>query len=376
MRFREIKMLMEAEARIQHAEDIIFWEGSKGAMRVLASLKSLEQKGHKDVTIKWDGSPAVIFGRNENGDFVFTDKSGFGAKGYNGKPTSAEDVRQMFLNRSGGSRRNDPKQIAFSNAMADLYNQFELIVPENHRGYFKGDLLYSKTPKLEKGNYVFTPNIVTYAVDAESDLGRRISKSNAGVVIHRKVDFEGNEEPLDDVDIFTGDSVLVVPPISVEQPAKKVSPAVNKLEQIVKANAGKIDSLLDASQLRTLKMTDFPKVLYSYINSKVDTGLSRLGADFSQWLQSKPGISDSKKDRMLQYIMDHKEGWSALWKTVSAIMQIKDKIIDQFDASAGHVKQSISGQTGGEGYVLAHPDGDIKLVPRSTFTAANRAVER
>ena len=26
MRFREIKMLMEA-ARIQHAEDIIFWEG-------------------------------------------------------------------------------------------------------------------------------------------------------------------------------------------------------------------------------------------------------------------------------------------------------------------------------------------------------------
>ncbi len=74
MRFREIKILMEA-ARIQHAEDIIFWEGSKGAMRVVNSLKSLEKDGHKDVTIKWDGKPAVIFGRMPDGKFVFTDKS-------------------------------------------------------------------------------------------------------------------------------------------------------------------------------------------------------------------------------------------------------------------------------------------------------------
>jgi len=50
MRFRDIKMLMEG-ARIQHAEDIIFWEGSKGALRVVNSLKSLEQSGHKEVTI-------------------------------------------------------------------------------------------------------------------------------------------------------------------------------------------------------------------------------------------------------------------------------------------------------------------------------------
>jgi hypothetical protein len=31
---------------------------------------------------------------------------------------------------------------------------------------------------------------------------------------------------------------------------------------------------------------------------------------------------------------------------------------------------------GGEGYVLAHPEGDIKLVPRKTFSKYNRAVER
>ena len=34
MRFHEFKLteskLFEAEARIQHAEDVVFWEGSKG----------------------------------------------------------------------------------------------------------------------------------------------------------------------------------------------------------------------------------------------------------------------------------------------------------------------------------------------------------
>ena len=102
--------LNEAEARIQHLEDVIFWEGSKGAMRALQALRSMDKEGHKDVTIKWDGSPAVIFGRNENGEFTLTDKSGFQAKGYDGRPTSAEDLQAMFINRKK-SKGKDAHQI-------------------------------------------------------------------------------------------------------------------------------------------------------------------------------------------------------------------------------------------------------------------------
>jgi hypothetical protein len=54
----------------------------------------------------------------------------------------------------------------------------------------------------------------------------------------------------------------------------------------------------------------------------------------------------------------------------------KDQVIADIDAQGGTVQQNIGGQAGGEGYVLAHPEGDIKLVPRSTFSAANRAVQR
>ena len=85
MRFYEFKQIDKSiiteGARIDHAEDIIFDDGSKGAIRAIESLKKLEQGGHENVTIKWDGSPAIVFGRNENGEFILTDKSGFVKKG-------------------------------------------------------------------------------------------------------------------------------------------------------------------------------------------------------------------------------------------------------------------------------------------------------
>ena len=85
MKFTEINNILREGARIDHAEDIIFWEGSAGAKRVIDSIIGLAKGNTQSLTIKWDGSPAVIFGRDDKGDFVFTDKSGFVAIGYDGK---------------------------------------------------------------------------------------------------------------------------------------------------------------------------------------------------------------------------------------------------------------------------------------------------
>ena len=374
MRFFDIQILMEAEARIQHAEDIMFYEGSKGAMRVIQALIGLEKQGHKETTVKWDGKPAVIFGRNTNGDFVLTDKSGFSAKGYDGKPTSADELENMLGQRSGGEARNKPGFQEYSGKMRDLFNQLSLSVPPSHRGYFKGDLLYFETPPLKDGKFIFTPNIVTYAVDAESDLGKRVQLSNAGLVLHREMDEEGNETALKNGDALTGSHVLFVPPISVEKPATKISPILNKLQNIVKQNSASIDLLLDEQQLTKLKLKNLPALFYAYVNSKVDTGLDGIGSDFIPWLESTDRVSDVKKTRIKQYILDHKEGYSALWKVFNVIMAVKNSIISQFDDHGGVVQQRMNtiDEPGGEGYVLADPDGDIKLVPRATFSKANR----
>lgn len=369
--------LLKEDARIQHAEDLIFWEGSAGAMRALEALKSLEGDNHRQVTIKWDGSPAIIFGRDESGEFILTDKSGFTAQGYDGRSKSPEDLEQMFLNRSGGKNREKPDYVAFAGRMKEIFPYYERAVPQDYRGFFKGDLLYFNTPEKRNGNFVFKPNIVEYAVDMNSELGKRIARSKTGVVIHRQIDPDGGEHPLQDADIFQDGEVLVVPPISVERPADVDNQQIAQLEQTIRKNAAGIDELLNTETLKAAQMSDFSKILYTYTNSKVDTGLDNLGADFAQWLEQRPQISDKKKAKVLDYVKQHIKAFNALWNTVNSIMRVKDNIIRQFDSHDQTVKQSIPGHgEGGEGYVLAHPEGDIKLVPREYFTRANRAVER
>ena len=126
-----------------------------------------------------------------------------------------------------------------------------------------------------------------------------------------------------------------------------------------------------------MKLSDFSQLLYNYTNSKVDTGMANMGQDFLQWLQTKQQVSDVKKKRISEYIQTHRIGFNALWDLHTKIMQVKDDVIGQFDAHDSDVKQSIDGHgEGGEGYVLAHPEGDMKLVPREYFSKANRAVER
>ena len=321
-------------------------------------------------------SPAIIFGRDDDGEFILTDKSGWSAKGYDGKSKSGEALEDMLLSRSGGKNRDNPNYQAFAAKMKTIFDEYEKAVPQDFRGYFKGDLLYFTTPPVKNGNYVFKPNVVEYAVDVDSDLGKRIGASQTGVVIHRQMDLEGSESEVKDGDIFQGSEVLVVPPVSVEEPAEVTDSQTDELEQVIKQNARGLDELLNQDTLTQNKMKDFPNILYTYTNSKVDTGMEDLGKDFMSWLERQPRISERKKQNVKEYISQHKNAFSALWRVVSAIMTVKNRIIDQFDSQKKSVQQSMAGEKGGEGYVLAHPEGDIKLVPRQTFSRINRAVER
>ena len=366
-----------SESRIQHIEDLIFFQGSSGAMRAVAALRSMSGDDHKAVTLKWDGSPAMVFGRDQNGEFIFTDKSGFVAVKTDGKAKSAEQLQDIMLNRSGGINREDPARVAFAKQLSSLFPIYEKAVPTDYRGFFKGDLLFQSTPPVVKKNYVFKPQIVDYAVDVESDLGKRIGASKSGIVIHREEDANGKEGPFTSIEMFNSQQdVLVVPSVTTEQPVEVDTSAIDQLEQIIKKNAAGVDELLNDNTLTTQKMKALPELLYAYMNSKVDTGLTKLGADFPTWIENRKQVSDKMKVKVLEYIGQHKVAFVALWNVVTAVMTTKDDIIGKFDSQGGQVKQSINGQPGGEGYVLANPEGDMKLVPRATFSAANRGAVR
>ena len=382
MRFFEfyqskIVPLME-DARIQHAEDIVFWEGSEGTIRAIEALKNLEKGGHTDVTIKWDGSPAIIFGRNENGQFVLTDKSGFTAKGYDGRSTSPKDLEKMLLNRklSKGEEPTDSFR-QFAGNMRDIFDEYEKATPKDHIGYFKGDLLYYNTPLLSQGTFSFKPNVVTYHVDARSPLGVQIAKSKSAVVIHNEIDLDGKDKKLsiDPSNFFIGTEVLVVPPVTVQEAPDVDDTEIKNLQSIVAKNRFALDNLLNKQSLAELKLSDFPKILYAYLNSKVDTGLESLGKDFLQWLTGSK-VSGPKKVKIAEYIGNHQQAFDSLWQIVTGIQTVKDDIISQLENQKAPVTATINDTKGGEGFVLAHPDGAIKLVNRSGFTAANRSIER
>ena len=376
MRFFELKHIVkEMEARIQHAEDVVFWEGSAGAKRALKALSDMANAGGKNVTIKWDGSPAVVFGRNPKGKFIFTDKSGFVAKGYDGKSQSGDDLEQMLLGRGKGGEKSDSYK-AFAGNMKDVYDEYAKAVPKKHRGYFKGDLLYFNKPTLVDGAYTFKPNLVQYKVQADSDIGKRIGRSKTGIVIHRVVDDAGAEGQLQNADIFEGNEVLVLPPVTTQEPPQIDNAGIKNLTGIINKNGAAIDKVLDENTLRNMKVSDFPNILYTYTNSCVDRNcLTNLGNDFIQWLDNSK-VSRIKQGKIIEYIKTNIQGVKALWQTVSGIMQVKDDIVRQLDQQPADVKATIGDKPGGEGYVLSHPGGDMKLVNRGNFSAANRAIKR
>lgn len=360
--------LKEAKGReINHAEDLILWDGSAGATKAIMTLRKLENSP-QSATIKWDGSPAVIFGRNEAGEFVLTDKSGFGAKGYDGKVTSAEDLEKMFLSR--GKEEPDDKRRQFAGAMKAVWPTFEASTPANFRGYVHGDLLYYTTPEIKDNKYVFTPNTTTYQVDKDSDVGKRIGQSNTGVVLHAMIDLDGNKGNVNANDFSSG-ALLVMPPAVVTQAPAIDIPELQKLEQFVASNGKAVDAMLNIPE--ELKLKNFSDLLYAYINSSVKSGtLDTLGNDFFDWLPTSK-ISGGQQQRVADWIKQNINGFNAMFTIVRNIISIKNKIIAELDAQPAEIEAYTGGQRGGEGYVV---DKDVKLVNRAGFTAANFARDR
>ena len=80
-------MLSEAKARIDHPEDLVFEEGSSGAQRALDAMKHAAVDPTVN-SVKWDGTPAIIFGRDENGFIMAMKHKIFDVQGVQFHPES------------------------------------------------------------------------------------------------------------------------------------------------------------------------------------------------------------------------------------------------------------------------------------------------
>jgi hypothetical protein len=346
---------------IEHLEDLVFRRGTQGIQDALEIVQHATENP-RTTTAKWDGKPAVIWGRKPaTGEFVLTDGSGFEAKGYDGLATSPEMMAQIQRTRSG----NRDELI---NLYAQLFPVLEASLPANFRGYVKGDLLYMSTPPEIAGNYVFRPNTVEYKIPARSNLGQRIANSDIGIAVHSMYSDVGDaRQPL------SGVKFNEVPGLMLERPATPralaAEPAkVKQLKQLIRTDGAAISTLFNPAELRAHKITDLAKLCVDYINTKVGAPLNpaTLLPEFGEWLQSK--VTPSKFRNIVEYLESPTSNTPALAAAFTAFLLLHDLKMDI-------LKQADLEHPGQEGWVMATPAGYAKAVNRfdpNAFAAQNR----
>jgi hypothetical protein len=366
-----VQMISEAEAAgiggrakgIEHLEDLVFREGVAGIQKALDIVKHAAEQP-STTTAKWDGKPAVIFGRKPaTGEFVLTDGSGFEAKGYDGLATSPQMMADIQSNRSGD--RTELIEI-----YAKLFPVLEAALPPNFRGYVKGDLLYMQQPPVVAGNYVFKPNTIEYRIPVKSSMGQRIGNSNIGIAIHSMYGDVGEpRQPL------SGVRFNEVPGLLLERPATPKALAVEseiekQLKHIVRTQGANMKTLFNPTELRAMQITDLFKLAVDFVNTKVGAPLepaNQLVVEFGKWLQGR--VTPRKFNNIVEYLNSPSTNTAALGAAFYAF-ELLHKL--KMDLKA----QADVANPGGEGWVMATPAGYSKLVSRfdpSAFAAQNRA---
>ena len=347
-------------ARIEHLEDLVFEKGSRGVEEALQIIQAAAEDTGKTTTVKWDGSPAIIFGRKPDGQFVLTDKSGFTAKGYDGLATSPEMMARIQQNR-GGDRS---ELIAI---YAKLFPLLKDATPSNMKGYAKGDLLYSEQPPEVAGAFVFQPNTIEYKIPASSSLGQRIAESDVAVAMHTKI-INDQEMPIGNMKFNPVPGLLLIEPavkdIKNIELNKKI---IDQIKQINSKHGRDINQLFNPADLRAMQISDLPALCKRYINSRITGDFQNLLPDFGAWLQKN--VTPRKFKNIVEYVQSPRsntDGISAAFSAFLLLHDLKMDVLTQLDRQ----------QPGQEGWVVATDSGRAKLVNRFGFSAANLAKNR
>jgi len=346
---------------IEHLEDLIFRKGSRGATEALTILDQAAASPGTTTSVKWDGIPAVYFGRKpETGEFVLTDGAGFEAKGYDGLATSPQMMAQIQSTRSGN-------RSGLIQTYATLWPMLEAALPTNFRGYVQGDLLYMNTPPLEAGNYVFKPNTVQYRIPAKSALGQRIGNSTVGVAMHTMYSDAGEpKQPLRRVRFNDVPGLLLIEPIFGKQIEPNTA-LIKQIKSLIRDKGAAIDTLFNPAELRAQQLTDLAKLCVDYINYRIKQpsgNFDNLLTGFGEWLQTK--VTPRKFANVVEYLRSptsNTEGMAAAFTLFLLLHDLKLDVLRQLDLK----------DPGHEGWVMATPAGYGKAVNRFDFTARNAA---
>ena len=161
-----------------HIEDLVLDGGVKGARQAILALRSLRDmlsgntKAPVDVTVKWDGAPALFAGEDPRDGQFFVAKKGI----FNADPKVYKSHADIDADTSGDLSKK--LKLAFDNLKG-------LGIKEVIQGDFMFDQSDLKKEKINgEPHIVFHPNTIAYAVPTSSQIAKEIQKAKVGIVWH------------------------------------------------------------------------------------------------------------------------------------------------------------------------------------------------
>ena len=381
---------------LEHIEDIILTDGHAGGEAVIGYFTDIYNmlKGTGSsalqVSVKWDGAPAVVCGTNpDNGRFFVGTKSVFAQSAKINY--TKEDIAENHGTGELGSK---------------LLKCLAHLPKLNIQGVVQGDMMFTdndlETKEINGGRFItFRPNEIVYAVPVDSDLGQQIAAAKVGIIFHTT--YVG--DTLADMNAEAGADVAAftkTPDVWFDNATYKnvsgsatftagesaeFAKGIQTLQTLLSRVPQNLSAMLAANK-------DFVPMFQMFINSEIKQG--RIPTDATAFLkgfqefylarmtQQMGGLKSQKAIQLRQQKMEEMPKFlNTVRKPLQAMLAfykqtqaLKAEALQKMNQAmqVGTFAQTENGLevTDPEGFVAVGTDGGaVKLVDRLTFSRRN-----
>lgn len=365
---------------IHHAEDRPILHGAKGFEHTVNAMNQahehIKSGGHSShLTMKYDGSPSLVFGHHpETGKFFVASKSAF-----NKNPKINYTAADIQKNHGHAPGLMDKLHAAL--------HHLPKVAPKT--GVYQGDVMFSHEDKKEsKKGVSFTPNTITYT--AKGDEGEKIKNAKFGIIVHTQ--YHGDNIASMKADPHPDHHNFGQHPDVWHKSAEHDTRHVHYSEEDQKKYQEHIDAAKEINKKHGKEMYAATEPhrgeaghLSTYINHTVKTdevpsakGLQKHITDKYKKAAAKlktPAAQGRRETEALQHvnhIANNKEHYENLLKMHHHLQQAKNVLVHTLNQHEGGLEHHIdSKRTDPEGFVVNHSGEPTKLVNRAEFAKAN-----
>lgn len=189
------------KAHLTHPEDVIFMKGPESGVSEVVSRMNQTLENPAQTTIKWDGSPALIFGYGSDMKFRVMDKHMFDKTDPSGRNVlSPKQFQQYDINR--GVDRGDLAQVISivwpglqkATPKQPGYYWCDLLWPESNTNIETQPESYNSKNSVEFFYFKPNPTGILYRIETDSDVGKQIAGKKAGVAVHQFIPGDAPEK--------------------------------------------------------------------------------------------------------------------------------------------------------------------------------------